>query len=171
MYEEVSKQMVACGIASKVNTKVHVNKSGDIVELKADGCGLPTQYLMQRPCKMLFIDEVGSNTSTTKGGSVGGEKFLCHVSARPQIRAATKDSHFTVLGFTAATGEPLMCAVIFSAKSSCEEWMVGFNASAPWIGADDNVDGNTGSVDKRFPMGLVCTFNDIKVPPPFVLLF
>ena len=164
MYEEVYKQMVACGIASKVDRKVHVDKSGNIVEFEADGYGLPTQYLMQRPDKMLFVDEVGSNTSTTKDGNVGGEKFLCHISARPQIRAATKDSHFTVLGFTAANGEPVMCAVIFSAKSLCEEWVIGFNASAPWIGADDDVDANTGGVDKRFPMGPVCTFNGIEVP-------
>ena len=30
---------------------------------------------MQRPDKLLFVDEVGSNTSTTKDGHVGGEKF------------------------------------------------------------------------------------------------
>ena len=57
-----------------------------------------------------------------------------------------------------------MCAVIFSAKLLCEEWVIGFNASAPWIGADDDVDANTGGVDKRFPMGPVCTFNGIEVP-------
>jgi hypothetical protein len=164
MYEEVYKQMVECGVASKVSTKVHVDKSGSIVESESDGFGLPTQYLMHRPDKVLFVDEVGSNTSTTKDGNVGGEKFLCHISARPQIRAATKDSHFTVLGFTAANGQPVMCSVIFSAKSLCEEWVIGFNASAPWIGADDDVDGNTGGVDKRFPMGPVCTFNGIDVP-------
>jgi hypothetical protein len=45
-----------------------------------------------------------------------------------------KDSHFTVLGFTAANGAPVMCAVIFSAKELCEEWVIGYNASAQWIG-------------------------------------
>ena len=66
-----------------------------------------------------------------------------------------KDSHFTVLGFSAANGEPVMCAVIFSAKSSlCEEWVIGFNASAPWIGANDNVDANTGAIDKDFQWDL-----------------
>jgi hypothetical protein len=57
MYEEVYTQMVACGIASKVATKVHVNKSGNVfVELEADGYGLPTQYLMHRRDKVLFVD-------------------------------------------------------------------------------------------------------------------
>jgi hypothetical protein len=74
--------MVACGIASKVDGKVRVDKSGNIVEFEADGFGLPTQYLMQRPDKMLIINEVGSNMSTTtKDGNLGGEKCLCHISA------------------------------------------------------------------------------------------
>jgi hypothetical protein len=103
---------------------------------------------MQRPDKMLFVDKVGSKTSTTKDGNVGGDKYLCHLSARPRIRAATKDSHFIVLGFTATNGEPDMCAVIVSAKSLCAECVIGFNASAPWIGADENDDANTGGIDK-----------------------
>ena len=50
------------------------------------------------------------------------------------MKAGTKDSHFTVLGFTAATGEPVMCAIIFAAKHLCESWVLGFNAAAEWIG-------------------------------------
>ena len=38
--------------------------------------GLATQYLTQRPDKLIFVDEVGSNTCTTKDGHVGGEKSL-----------------------------------------------------------------------------------------------
>ena len=74
--------MVTCRIASKVDRKVHVDKRGDIVEFEASGYGLPMQYLTQRPDKMLFVDEVGSNASTTKDGNVGGEKSLCHISGR-----------------------------------------------------------------------------------------
>jgi hypothetical protein len=61
--------------------------------------------------------DAGLITSTTNEGNVRGEKFLRERTACPQIRAVTKDSHFTVLGFTAVTGEPvLMCAIIFAAK-------------------------------------------------------
>jgi hypothetical protein len=55
---------------------------------------------------------------------------------RPQIRAATKDSHFTVLGFTAATGEPVMCAIIFASKELATARVLGYNASAKWQGED-----------------------------------
>ncbi|KAI2497276.1 hypothetical protein MHU86_17240 [Fragilaria crotonensis] len=37
-------------------------------------------------------------------------------------------------GFTAATGEPVMCAIIFEAMKMCPSWVLGLNASAPWIG-------------------------------------
>ena len=129
MYAHIYEAMVEHGIASKCSTKVKLDKRGEIVEHPEEAFGLPTQYLIQRPDKLLFVDEVGSNTCTTKDGHVGGEKFLCQADARPQIKAATKDSHFTVLGFTAATGEPVMCAIIFSAKEMCASWVLGFNAS------------------------------------------
>ena len=155
MYEGVYKEMAECGIASRLETKVRVDKKGSIVELEEESFGLPTKYLMQRPDKLLFVDEVGSNTSTTKDGNIGGEKFLCERFARPQIKAATKDSHFTVLGFTAATGEPVMCAVIFAAKELRNDWVLGYNGCAPWIGNEADADANTGGFDKRFPMGPV----------------
>jgi hypothetical protein len=39
--------------------------------------------MMQCPDKLLFVDEVGSNTST-KDGNVGGGKFLCGAAGCPQ---------------------------------------------------------------------------------------
>jgi hypothetical protein len=36
---------------------------------------------MQHPEKLIFVNEVGSNSSTTKDGNVGGEKFLCEAEA------------------------------------------------------------------------------------------
>ena len=164
MYAHIYEAMVEHGIASKCDTKVKIDKQGEIVEHSDEAFGLPTQYLIQRPDKLLFVDEVGSNTCTTKDGHVGGEKFLCRADARPQIKAATKDSHFTVLGFTAATGEPVMCAIIFSAKEMCASWVLGFNASAPWVGDDNDRRANIGGLDKRYPQGPVCHFNGKTVP-------
>ncbi len=63
-----------------------------------------------------------SNTLQTKDGQDGGQKFLCSVEGRPQEHAATKDAYITVLGFTAASGEAVMCAVIFVAKNFWHEW-------------------------------------------------
>jgi len=60
------------------------------------------------------------------------------------------------LGFTTATGVPLMCSIIFSAKELDEKWVFGFDASAPWAVDDDSMIGNSGGLGKPFPMGPVC---------------
>jgi hypothetical protein len=164
MYAHIYEAMVEHGIASKCDTNVKLDRQGEIVEHVEEAFGLPTQYLIQRPDKLLFVDEVGSNTCTTKDGHVGGEKFLCQADSRPQIKAATKDSHFTVLGFTAATGEPVMCAIIFSAKEMCTSWVLGLNASAPWVGDKNDRRANTGGINKQHPQGPVCHFNGKTVP-------
>jgi hypothetical protein len=114
MYDHIYEAMVLHGIASKVDTEVLLNKEGSIVEEPKEAFGLPTQYLLQRPDKLIFVDEVGSNTSTTKDGHIGGEKFLCEANGRPQIKAVTKDSHSMVLGFTSASFLRKQCARVGS---------------------------------------------------------
>ncbi|KAI2505381.1 hypothetical protein MHU86_9087 [Fragilaria crotonensis] len=146
--------MAETGIASKLNKKFMLDKSGETVEHKTEAFGLPTDYMMRRPDKLVFVDEVGSNTSTTKDGNVGGEKFLCGAAGRPQIKAATKDSHFTVMGFTAATGKPVLCAIIFKAMKMCRSWVLGFNGSAPLIGKENDMQRNSGGINNRYPQGL-----------------
>jgi hypothetical protein len=163
MYNEVYEEMVKGGIAWKLNSSVKLNKAGSIVEHTHEQFGLETKYDLLRPDKLLFVDEVGSNTSQTKDGNIGGEKFVCGKEQRPQQRSATKDAHFTVLGFTAANGLPVMCAIIFAAKELEESWILGFDATVEWEGAEDNIQGNTGR-NKRYPMGPTCVFNGITVP-------
>jgi hypothetical protein len=72
--------------------------------------GLASQHELIHPDWLLFVDEYGSNTLQAKDGQVGGQKFLCSIEGRLQERATTKDAHVTVLGFTAASGEDVMCA-------------------------------------------------------------
>jgi len=132
MYTEVYEEMVKGGIANKLNFSVKMNKEGLIVEHTHEQFGLDTKYDLIRQDKLLFVDEVGSNTSQTKDGNIGGQKLLCGKEQRPQQRSATKDAHFTVLGFTAANGLPVMCAIIFAAKELEESWVLGFNPTVKW---------------------------------------
>lgn len=55
---------------------------------------------------MIFVDEVGGDTSQEGDGAVGGQKKIVPRGAVPKESAATNTNHFTMLGFTAATGEP-----------------------------------------------------------------
>ena len=112
------------------------------------------------------MDEVGSNTTQAKDGNVGGEKRLSATGQQPQIRSATKDSHFTVLGFTAANGMPLICAIIFAAKDMEESWELGFDPTTDLIRNKNNVAGKTGR-GRRYPMGPTCNFNGHHVPTTF----
>ena len=57
-----------------------------------------------------------------------------------------------------------MCAIIIATQAMCETWVMGFNASATWIGEDDNICSITGGLDKQYPQGPVCHFNGKSVP-------
>jgi hypothetical protein len=88
---------------------------------------------------------------------------LCGKDGRPQNCAATKDAHFTMLGFTLANGQPIMCAIIFAAKGMKDEWNMGFDPFAEWIGEENEIEKNIGE-GKVYPMGPECTFNGKNVP-------
>jgi hypothetical protein len=163
MYNEVYEAMVAEGIAMRLESPTLFDKSDHIVEDESDAFGLPTKYFLLRPDKLLFVDEVGSNTSQVKDGNIGGEKFLCLTGGRPQQRANTKDAHFTVLGFTTASGDAVMCCVIFAAKELDPLWVQGLDPFAEWEGGELEVEKNTGK-GKRHPQGPVCHFNGKSVP-------
>jgi len=76
MYTEVYQQMVSSGIAHKLNTPVWLNNNSKIVELEEEAFGLKTEYLLCHLSKLIFTDEVRSNTSQTKDGNCGGKKFV-----------------------------------------------------------------------------------------------
>ena len=80
-----------------------------------------------------------------------------------QIRAATKDTHFTMLSFAAATGEPVMCMIIFAAKELDPAWVLGLDPFTPWAGNEDALAKNTGT-GKQHLLGPECEFNGKTIP-------
>jgi hypothetical protein len=156
--------MVANGIAEKLPEPVWRNESNEIVDAEAKAFGLKTPYNLIRPDKLLFVDEVGSNTSQKKDGHKGGEELLVRKGRKAQQKAATKDAHFTVMGFTAANGEPIMCCIIFAKAVMDPAWQLGLDPFALWEGNEVDVEGNTGGEGKRYPKGPECNPNGKKVP-------
>ena len=56
------------------------------------------------------------------------------VSDHSKDRHIAKDAHhLNVLGFTAANGNPIMCAIIFAAKTLEDEWGLGLDPFAEWV--------------------------------------
>ncbi len=82
-------------MAGKHYEPVWRNAAVDIVaEEEAFGC--KSLYEFIHPEMLVFVDEVGSNTSQTKDGLVGGQTYLCTKEGQPQQKAATKDAYFTM---------------------------------------------------------------------------
>jgi len=113
--------------------------------------------------KLLFVDEFGSNTSQAKDGHCGGEKVLVPTKLQLQIYSTTKDSHFTVLGFTAASSEPVMCTITFAVKDLDPAWVMGLDPFCLWAAHDDDIEENMGK-GKQYPVGPECEFEGKQYP-------
>ena len=83
---------------------VWMNREGEIVMSEEEALGMNVTHRVNHPEYMLFVDEVGNNTNMKDDGKVGGKRFLKEKCQKANITAATSSAHFTVLGFTAATG-------------------------------------------------------------------
>jgi hypothetical protein len=160
MYNEVYNSLVTAGRAVKHDEPVWRSAVGDIVP-KEITFECKSMFELIHPEWLVFVNEVGSNTSQTKDGNVGGQTYLCTKEGCMQQRAATKDAHFTLLGFTAANGKPIMCAIIFAAKAMKDDWITGFDPFVEWIGEEDEIEKNMGD-GKSLPLGPECNFNEKK---------
>ncbi len=89
---------------------------------------------------------------------------LSVLSCWPHQQAATKDKLFIILGFTAENGEPLLCAVIATAKTMKYEWATGFDPLVEWMVDEQDFIANS-STGKAYPYdGPVCIFWGKEVP-------
>jgi len=163
MYQEISQNLCSAGIACKHPEALWRGKNREVVEVQEPAFEGKSGFELIHPGHLIFVDEVGSNTSQAKDGQIRGQTYLCSVDVRPQNWATTKDANFTVLGFTAANGELLLCAIIFAAKSMKREWVTGFDPFAERIENEENFEENCGE-DRPYPFGPTCVFNGKEVP-------
>ena len=114
MYKEVYEAMVQISVVIKLDNEVMVNRDGKVVQSEVLAFGRKTKYLLLHPELVLFIDEVGDNTSQKNDRNVGGQKFLVQNDQRALIQSLYANSHFTALGFMTASGKPVCCVIILS---------------------------------------------------------
>jgi hypothetical protein len=105
MYECVYNQMVVTGVARQLHEKVYCDKDGVIVANEEEAFGLASAYKLLHPDMVVTVDETGANTNQKSHGHTGRELFFVgsHQEEIGPLGSAT-DNHFTVLVFTAATG-------------------------------------------------------------------
>jgi hypothetical protein len=116
MYEDVETEMIAVGLAIKFDTPVWLDEKGcQVEETKACGMKVSTQLLCPDMC--IVMDEVGCNINMTKDGHVNGNRFVVAKNDKAKQRASKKEKHFTCLGLSLLTGQPLMCVVIIDGKT------------------------------------------------------
>ena len=167
MYDEVYDAMVECHVASKYDTPIYTTNNGSIATEWNTKFGLPCTHKIDHPEMCLVVDEVGSDLSQKGDGHIGGAKYACEKGTHAQNKVQHTDKHFTLLGFTALTGEPVLCLVIFAGVQEALSLESGIN---PFVtqtygdaSDDDYFDRNYGP-GKLFPGGPTCKFQGKEIP-------
>ena len=127
MYDGVYEKLVESGVAEMLDHEVWRDNENNIVQTEDEAYGRKTRYSLLHPDKLVFFDEVGENISQNGDGNAGGQKFMVAKDMRAQVRNSFKDNHFNVLGFTAADGRPIMCAIIIAASKLKVTYVMGLN--------------------------------------------
>jgi len=166
MYSFSEENLVDCGLAKKLDNPVWMDCAGNIVDEK-DACGCKVTIDITHPEMIVVADEVGGNTNMKGDGHVGGQKYLCEKGCEVQQKVTTTEKHFTLLGFTALTGEPVMCVVIFAGKVSVPSIETGIDLFAEMEGNEMDADffeKNSEGYKKMYPGGPSCFFKGKNVP-------
>jgi hypothetical protein len=130
MYDLIYPELVDCGIAVKVQNDLFFDVNGNEVDSETQIFGLPTKYQMVIPGNLIMVDECGSNTNMKKDSRQGGKRGIAEINQPAYIDASTSDFHYTVMGFTASTGEPVMCAIIVKGEEDAKipyDWQLGLD--------------------------------------------
>jgi hypothetical protein len=159
MYDQVYKAMVDCGVACYVdNTEVYA--------------------VLQHPTYVLYVNEVGINTNQKSGGSNNRRRVIGLANDEPaNEECSTSEVRASVMCYTAATGEPVMCVIIFQGESKNLplwvslgfDWLVNYDGingienALAFFGDDEFIQANSGP-GGIYPGGPKCRFREKDIP-------
>jgi hypothetical protein len=117
-YNLIYNELILSGVAVKISRNQYYNLKGEML-LSVDGIfGKPTDIELVAPYyHLLFVDEYGSNTDMKKDKQQGRQRLIAEKGFCGTKEAITTDLHYTVMGFTAATGEAVLCVAIFKSEN------------------------------------------------------
>ena len=165
IYDQVYDQMEDAGLVVKFSIAKQMKKDG-IEVLKEGSFGCMVTHELKIPEICIVMDEMGGNTNQKVDGNKGGQLMICGKDMVPQIKASTKDKHFTLLGLTALNVDPVMCILIIAGKRETKLYDCGMDIFAEKLGDVSNADffENNSGPGKRFPGGPNCTFQGKNIP-------
>ena len=67
-------------------------------------------------------------------GAVGGENFVCDRGTSPKEKSSSKSKHWTLIGLTSLSGDPVMCICIFSGLNKLPLVETGMDIFAETVG-------------------------------------
>ena len=167
MYDEVYGALVECNVASKYEIPIYTTNNGSIATEWEEKFGLPCTHKIDHPEMCLVVDEVGSDLSQKGDGHIGGAKYACEKGTHAQNKVQHTDKHFTLLGFTALTGEPVLCLVILAGVQevlSVESGIDPFVTQTYGDASDDDYFDRNYGTGKLFPGGPTCKFQGKEIP-------
>ena len=166
MYDEVYDAMVDCKVARVLDRPVFMDNDGSITDDPDNRFGVKVTHTITHPDMCLVVDEVGSNLSQKGDGHIGGQMYMCERGAVPQIKVQHKEKHFTLLGFTTLSGNPVLCLLVISGVREDLNVFTGIDVGADVIGSpedSDYFDKNFGP-GKLYPGGPKCSFQGKEIP-------
>jgi len=167
MYNEVYEAMTECKVASKRNHPVYETVDGSPASDWNEKFGIPCSHKIEHPEMCLVVDEVGSDLSQKGDGHIGGAKYACEKGSVPQNKVQHTDKHFTLLGFTALSGEPVLCLVIIAGVQeslAVESGIDPFVTETHGDASDKDYFDRNFDPGKLFPGGPTCKFLGHDIP-------
>ena len=132
MYELVYSQMVDARIATNLPEESHywTDAKGNVVDSQEKAAGQKITVQLTHPEWLLFGDKVGTDTAQVDDGHIGGQTYLSFGGRRIELESSKSSGRFTVIGLTAATGDPVMCIVIMAGNEVGVAEALGFDHRA-----------------------------------------
>jgi hypothetical protein len=175
MYGVIYNKLAEKVLSEVWDTDKMLDKQGNEVTSKDDMYDHPTKFHLTHPEKLIFVDELGDNTSQANDDIKTGSKCVTGKGWWEKHQNPFTECHYTTLGFTATTGEPVMCAIIIAADRLKYHEKLGFNCcSRDWKEGMDNwnedeicgllTEDNMRGLKKIFPCGPTWEFDGKTVP-------
>jgi len=153
--------LVKSGNAVWLDSPVHMDIDGNIVEDEALAFGRPVNISITRPENVFVMDETGDNTHGKSDSIKGGEKKVVPAGEVPREEVGIEDSHFTVAPFHDLTGQLRFLVLIFKGTKLKPSIALGVDVFAEW---DDRGGIHNFGTGKRHPGLQLSTCNGKAIP-------